>query len=109
MVLVFCVGFLSPLVLIALNMAGILTGKRLLSWWRWLIFIVFVFAAVATPTGDPINMTLLAAPILMLVTFAIGFCLLNDRRRARRRGQYEDYSDLDDDEISPLNLDVDDD
>ena len=109
MVLVFCVGFLAPLLLVALNMAGILTGKRLLSWWRWIIMIVFIFAAVATPTGDPINMSLLASPILMLVTFAICFCLLNDRRRARRRGRIEDYSTLDDDEISPLNLDADDD
>lgn len=108
MVLVFCVGFLAPLVLIALNMAGILTGKRLLSWWRWIIFIIFIFAAVATPTGDPINMSLLAAPILMLVTFAICFCLLNDKRRARRRARNGDFSDLSDDEISPLNLDADD-
>jgi len=107
MVLVFCVGFLAPLVLIALNMAGILTGKRLLSWWRWIIFIIFIFAAVATPTGDPINMSLLAAPVLLLVTFAIGFSLLNDKRRARKRARNGDFSDLGDDEISPLNLDDD--
>lgn len=108
MVLVFCVGFLAPLVLIALNMAGILTGRRLLSWWRWIIFIIFIFAAVATPTGDPINMSLLAAPVLLLVTFAIGFSLLNDKRRARRRARNGDLFDLGDDEISPLNLDDDD-
>ncbi|MDO8731157.1 MAG: twin-arginine translocase subunit TatC [Actinomycetota bacterium] len=107
MILVFCVGFLSPLVLIAMNLAGILTGKRLVSWWRWVIFIIFIFAAVATPTGDPINMSLLAAPILMLVTFAIFFCLLNDRRRARKRARNGDFPNLDDDEISPLNLDED--
>ncbi|MDP2288703.1 MAG: twin-arginine translocase subunit TatC [Actinomycetota bacterium] len=105
MVLVFCVGFLAPLVLIALNMAGILTGKRLLGWWRWIIFIIFIFAAVATPTGDPINMSLLAGPILLLVTFAICFSLLNDKRRARKRARNGDFSDLGDDEISPLNLD----
>ena len=108
MILVFSIGFLAPLVLIALNMAGILSGKRLLSWWRWIIFVVFVFAAVATPTGDPINMSLLAAPILLLVTFAIGFSLLNDKRRARKRGSEPDYSTLDDDEISPLIMSDDD-
>lgn len=108
MVMVFAIGFLAPLVLIGLNMAGILSGKRLLSWWRWIIFLVFIFAAVATPTGDPINMSLLAAPILVLVTIAIVFSLLNDRRRARRKGADIDYSTLDDDELSPLDLSDDD-
>jgi len=104
MILVFSVGFIAPLVLVALNMAGILTGKRLLSWWRWIIFVVFIFAAVATPTGDPINMALLATPILLLVTIAIIFSMLNDRRRARKRRREPDYSTLADDELSPLIL-----
>lgn len=100
MVIVFGVGFLAPLMLVLLNFAGILTGKRLLSWWRWIIFITFIFAAVATPTGDPINMLLLAGPILFLMTIAIGICLANDKRRARK-GE-PSYDDWDDDEASPL-------
>ncbi|MGA0980194.1 MAG: twin-arginine translocase subunit TatC [Candidatus Nanopelagicales bacterium] len=100
MVIVFGVGFLAPLLLVVLNFAGILTGKRLLSWWRWIIFITFIFAAVATPTGDPINMLLLAGPILLLMTIAISICLANDRRRARKgHGNYDEW---DDDETSPL-------
>ena len=100
MVIVFGVGFLAPLMLVLLNFAGVLTGKRLLSWWRWIIFATFIFAAVATPTGDPINMLLLAGPILGLMCIAIGVCLANDRRRARR-GRL-DYDEWDDDEASPL-------
>lgn len=106
MVLVFGVGFLAPLLLVVMNFAGVLTGKRLLSWWRWILFGTFLFAAVATPTGDPINMILLAAPILLLMTIAVGVCLLNDKRRARKRGH--DYADWDDDEASPLPESVDD-
>ena len=102
MVIVFGVGFLAPLMLVLLNFAGILTGKKLLSWWRWIIFAVCIFAAVATPTGDPINMILLAAPILLLMTLAIMVCLANDRRRARRLGPVQDYDSWDDDETSPL-------
>ena len=100
-VLVFGVGFLLPLMLVLLNFAGVLTGKRLLSWWRWIIVGVMIFAAIATPTGDPINLILLAGPILILVTIAVGVCLLNDRRR-RRKGTLIDYSIYDDDELSPL-------
>ena len=100
MVIVFGVGFLAPLMLVALNFARVLTGRRLLSWWRWIIFATFIFAAVATPTGDPINMVRLAGPILVLMSIAIGICLGNDRRRARRGPP--DYSEWDDDEASPL-------
>lgn len=102
MVLVFGVGFLAPLLIVLLNFAGILSGKRLISWWRWIIFSIFIFAAVATPTGDPINLVLLAAPILLLVMIAVGVALLNDKRRARKAPRDVDYESLSDDEISPL-------
>lgn len=101
-VIVFGVGFLSPLLIVTLNFAGVLSGKRLVSWWRWIIFTVFIFAAVATPTGDPINLVLLAGPVLLLVVIAIGISLLNDKRRARKGLLEPDYDDWDDDEASPL-------
>jgi sec-independent protein translocase protein TatC len=101
-IIVFGVGFLLPLLLVLLNFAGILAGKRLLSWWRWIIFLVFIFAAVATPTGDPINLILLAGPILILMSVAIGIAVLNDRRRAKRNPSWA--MELDDDEASPLDV-----
>ena len=101
-ILVFGIGFLIPLMLVLLNFAGVLSGRRLLSWWRWIVIGVIIFAAVATPTGDPINLLLLAGPMLLLVVAAIGISLLNDRRRARRRGSEPDYDSFDDDEASPL-------
>jgi sec-independent protein translocase protein TatC len=88
-----------------LNFAGILSGKRLVSWWRWIVFTIFIFAAVATPTGDPINLILLAGPIMILVIIAVGISLLNDRRRARK-SRNTDFSELGDDEISPLDTDL---
>lgn len=99
--LVFGLGFLTPIVIIALNLVGLLSGKRLLSWWRGIIFGVFVFAAVATPSGDPITMMVLAVPMLGLVGASVAFCFVNDARR-RRRGGEPDYDNWDDDEVSPL-------
>ena len=62
---------------------------------------VFIFGAVATPTGDPLSMMLLAGPMLLLILIAFAIALLNDRRRARG-GDGVDYDALDDDEASPI-------
>ena len=100
-VLVFGVGFLTPLLIVALNLFGVLTGKALLGWWRGIIFGVFVFAAIATPTADPVNLMMLAAPVLILVGAALIFCFINDKRRARK-GASEEFAQWGDDETSPL-------
>lgn len=103
MILVFGVGFLVPLLVVLLNFAGVLSGRRLLSWWRWIIIGVLVFSAVATPTGDPINLLLLATPITFLIMISVVVCLVNDRRRSRRAAASGlDFSTLPDDEASPL-------
>jgi sec-independent protein translocase protein TatC len=100
-VLVFGVGFLVPLFIVVLNFAGVLSGQRLIKSWRWILVAIVVFAAVATPTGDPINLLLLAGPMGLLVSAAVGLALLNDRRR-RMRGKAVDYDQWADDEVSPL-------
>jgi sec-independent protein translocase protein TatC len=101
MVLVFGVGFLIPLFLVVLNFVGLLEAKTIISKWRLVVLLVFLFAAIATPTGDPINMTFLAAPILALIAVAAGIAWLNDKRRARKGGKIN-TTQLSDDEASPL-------
>ncbi|OKK15284.1 hypothetical protein AMK16_29150 [Streptomyces sp. CB00455] len=100
MVVVFGLAFELPLLLILLNVTGVLTAKRLASWWRAMVLGITVFAAFATPTGDPLTMLSLAAPIVALYFVALGICLVNDRRRARGNPD----AGLDDDEASELDL-----
>jgi sec-independent protein translocase protein TatC len=100
-VLVFGIGFLIPIFIVALNLVGILSADMLKRSWRWTVVAVFIFGAVATPTGDPLSMMLLAGPMLVLILIAFGIALLNDRRRARG-GDGIDYDTLDDDEASPI-------
>ncbi|MFF0743599.1 twin-arginine translocase subunit TatC [Streptomyces sp. NPDC004111] len=100
MVLVFGISFELPLILIMLNMTGVLSGKRMVKWWRGVIMGVFVFGAVITPTTDPIGMLALAGPIAVLYFIAVGFSLLNDKRRARK----DPDAELDPDEASHLDL-----
>ncbi|MFD9905337.1 twin-arginine translocase subunit TatC [Streptomyces sp. NPDC059063] len=100
MVLVFGASFELPLLLVMLNMTGMVTGRRMLGWWRGVVMGVFVFGAVATPTTDPVGMIALAGPIVVLYFFAVGFSVLNDKRRRRA----DPDADLDDDEASDLDL-----
>ncbi len=100
MVLVFGLAFEVPLLLIMLNLTGVVTGKRMAGWWRGMVMGTFVFGAVATPSTDPVGMIALAGPIIVLYFVAVGFSLLNDRRRARR----DTDAQLSDDEASVLDL-----
>lgn len=101
MIIVFGLAFELPLVLVLLNFTGIVSGRRMLGWWRGMVIGITVFAAVATPTGDPLTMCLLAAPIVLLYFMALGVCFFNDSRRARRRAADPDFG-LDPDEASSL-------
>jgi sec-independent protein translocase protein TatC len=100
MVVVFGLSFELPLLLVLLNFAGILTGRRMLGWWRGMIMGITVFAAVATPSTDPLSMLALAGPIWVLYFIAVAISLVND---ARRRKANPD-ADLDDDEAAHLDL-----
>ncbi|MZD09374.1 twin-arginine translocase subunit TatC [Streptomyces sp. SID5785] len=100
MVIVFGLSFELPLLLVFLNLIGAITGKRMLGWWRAMIMGITVFAAIATPSTDPLSMLALAAPIWVLYFAATVFSLLNDKRRRRNNPD----ADLDDDEASDLDL-----
>jgi sec-independent protein translocase protein TatC len=88
MLLIFGLAYELPLVMVLLNVAGVLTHERFAKWRRMIIFGVFAFAAVATPSPDPISMLLLAVPCVLLVELAEVFAWANDRRRAKLSSAY---------------------
>lgn len=100
MVLIFGLAFELPLLLAMMNITGLVSGRRMVGWWRGVVMGIFVFGAVATPTTDPVGMIALAGPIVLLYFGAVGFALLNDRRRAARVA-----AGPADDEASELDLD----
>ncbi len=105
MLLVFGSAFVAPVFVVLLNLVGVVSGRALLRAWRPVTFGAFVFAAVATPSGDPLTMTVLAVPMMILYFAAAGIATLNDRRRARALIDGIDYRQLSDDEASPLGYD----
>lgn len=100
MILVFAVSFELPLFVVMLNLVGVVSAARLRHWTRGVIFGIFVFAAVATPSQDPFTMSALALPMCLLYGVAVGIATLHDRRVARRPSTI--YPDLADDELAPI-------
>lgn len=105
MILGFGLTFELPLALVVLNYARVLTHARFRKWRRIMIFAVFVFAGMATPSPDPFTMLLLAAPCVILVEIAEVIIWTHDRTLARRPSPYAGLSDF---EPSPLDADADD-
>jgi len=99
MIMLFGVAFEFPLVLLMLNFTGVVSARKLMGWWRIVVFLSFGFAAIATPDPGPFGMTLLAACMVVLYLIAVGVAAINDKRKGRGK---EIYAGLDDDEISPL-------
>jgi sec-independent protein translocase protein TatC len=97
--IVFGVSFEIPLFVVMLNLAGVVRAKQLARWRAIILFGTFVFAAVATPSTDPITMLLLAIPMCVLFLIAELIARFVDRRRV---SDEPDYDELPDDQASPL-------
>lgn len=81
MMLAFGVGFLSPVLLVFLQLAGAVRPRTLIKQWRFAVMGIFVTSAVITPSGDPISMLALAVPLTFLYLVAVLVGWLLTRRR----------------------------
>ena len=97
MLLVFGLALEIPFFVVLLNLAGVVSGRALGRYRPWIILGTFVFAAVATPSTDPISMLFLAVPMLVLFAVSEVIARIVDRRRGRNR-----EPKWADDEASPL-------
>lgn len=77
-------AFVSPVLLVALDMVGVLNGRQILKAWRIVVFVIFLLAALIAPGGDVTSMLLVTLPMLLLYSAAILICLWLDKRRAAR-------------------------
>lgn len=79
----FGVAFLTPVLLMLLERAGIVTRDQLVRGRRYAIVIVFVIAAVLTPP-DIVSQLLLATPLVLLYEFALIAIWFTEKRRQKR-------------------------
>lgn len=95
--LVFGIAAEIPLVVVMLNRLGLVSSRQLAKARPWTIIGIFIFAAIATPSTDPLTMLFLAIPMTILYALSELIAKLTDRRKARTQPDQ-----LNDDELSPL-------
>jgi sec-independent protein translocase protein TatC len=100
MIIGFGLCFEVPLFLVILNLARVITHERFKKWRKVIIFLVFVFAGIASPSPDPLTMLLLGGVVVALVEVAEILIYFNDRRYARLHPDLN--ANLGDDELSPI-------
>jgi sec-independent protein translocase protein TatC len=80
MVLAFGVTFELPVFTFFLVRVGVWDYRFMLRSFRYAVVLIFIIAAILTPTPDIINQSLLAGPMLLLYVVSIGVAYLWRRR-----------------------------
>jgi sec-independent protein translocase protein TatC len=68
---IFGLAFEFPVVLVALELARVITPIQLKRWRRIAIIVIVVFAGVITPSSDPFSMLALAVPMVVFYEASI--------------------------------------
>ena len=77
--------FEIPIVVFFLSLFRILTPRFMLKTLRHAIIIIFLVAAIVSPTTDVVNLFLFAAPMILLYLGSILVCWLVYRRKEKKR------------------------
>lgn len=75
--------FQLPIVMLLLTLSGLVSGATFLKHWRYAIVIIFIVAAVATPSPDPVSQVLMATPLCLLYIGSALTALVVSRRREK--------------------------
>jgi sec-independent protein translocase protein TatC len=81
LVVAFAVVFELPLAVGILAWVGLVTPSMLWRWNRHVILGIIILAAVITPTGDPVNLAIMAIPMILLFELSAAFTWLLYRSR----------------------------
>lgn len=80
--LAFGVIFELPLVMAVLGLAGLVSSKFLFKYQRHAFVVCLIVAAIITPTGDAVNLALMAGPMLLCYELGVLLVWLVEKRRA---------------------------
>jgi sec-independent protein translocase protein TatC len=88
MILAFGLVFQMPILVFFLARFGIVTARFMWKHFRYAVLIIFIIAAVATPSSDPVNQAMFAAPMIVLYLISIVVAWVFQKRR--KKGDADD-------------------
>ncbi len=84
MMVAFGAGFQFPIVVVFLQLVGVVSPQQLSQFRRFAVVIIFVVAAVITPSADPVSLFALAIPMVIFYEVAIVIGRIARRRKAAK-------------------------
>jgi len=79
--------FELPIFILLLSLIGVVTPRFLLHYFRHAIVVIFIVAAIITPTPDVVNLCIMAVPACALYVLGIGAAFLAQRFRRKRQAE----------------------
>ena len=86
-------AFETPVIMYLLGQLGIVTARMFSRFRKYWVVIAFILGAIITPTFDPLNQTLVAAPLLALYELGIFLAWLAGRSRRKTSNEFVSLSD----------------
>jgi sec-independent protein translocase protein TatC len=83
MMLAFGVAFQLPLIVYILGALELLSAETLMKYWRQTSVVIFLLAAIITPSQDPLTMTVMAVPLVILFMISAWAVKIAQKRKRK--------------------------
>ncbi len=82
--------FELPTLVFFLSKMGIITARWMIKYFKYAVLLIFVIAAIITPTPDMITQSIIAFPMLGLYGFSILIAFIVGKKREKKKKKYEE-------------------
>ncbi|MGD8534512.1 MAG: twin-arginine translocase subunit TatC [Candidatus Aminicenantes bacterium] len=86
--------FELPTLVFFLSRMGLITAKWMAKKFKYAFLVVFIIAAIITPTPDPVTQSIVAIPMLALYGLSILIAFLSEKRKKEKAKESESEEDL---------------
>jgi sec-independent protein translocase protein TatC len=86
--------FELPTLVFFLSRMGLITAKWMAKKFKYAVLVVFIIAAIITPTPDPLIQSIVAIPMLALYGFGILIAFLSEKKRKEKAKESNSEDDL---------------
>ena len=82
--------FELPTLVFFLSQMGLITARWMIKYFKYAVLVIFIIAAVITPTPDMITQSIIAVPMIGLYGLSILIALVMGKRRAKKKEKSEE-------------------